>query len=59
MTFKGRLLMRHFIVRRVAAILPMSQKTLYAKHSIQSDKLLTACTRHGVDAVVDRLSAGE
>ena len=30
----------------------------YAKHSILSDKLLTAYTRHGVDAVVDRLSAG-
>jgi hypothetical protein len=29
----------------------------YAKHSILSDKLLTAYTRHGVDAVVDRLSA--
>jgi len=27
MTFKGRLLMPHFVVRRVAAILPMSQKT--------------------------------
>jgi hypothetical protein len=30
----------------------------YAKHSILSDKLLTAYTRNGVDAVVDRLSAG-
>ena len=57
MTFKGRLLMRHFVARRDTS--DELENLSYAKHSILSDKLLTAYTRHGVDAVVDRLSAGE
>jgi hypothetical protein len=34
MTFKGRLLMPHFVVRRVAAILPMSQKTSLTQNTL-------------------------
>ena len=34
LTFKGRLLMPHFVVRRVAAILPMSQKTSLTQNTL-------------------------
>ena len=56
MTFKGRLLMPHFVVRRVAAILPMSQKTSLTQNTRFCP---TNCSRPTpATDEVDRLSAG-